>query len=151
MEKTQQERLKEVIHLYLGCDVTFRRKKIAGWSVAKLICVSTFGSYVIESKDKQFSIDAEEFEFKPILRSLDDMTEEEAKEFCKKEGWGENLENLVVLDGAIEFSIKGTKQQCVSRFTRMRPEMFAWCLSKRFDLFNLIPDGIAINAKELQK
>ena len=144
MEKTQQERLKEVIHLYLGCDCKIPK------GIGKLVGVCEWASYVEFSKSKSaHSVSVENVV--PILRSLDDMTVEEAKEFCKKEGWGENLENLVVLDGAIEFSIKGTKQQCVSRFTRMRPEMFAWCLSKRFDLFNLIPDGIAINAKELQK
>lgn len=85
---------------------------------------------------------------KMVLRKLSSMTEGEAREFCKLEGWGEDLENIVVTDASIEFT-QNKRTDAISRFTRCRPEMFLWLLSKHFDLFQLIESGLAIDKDTL--
>lgn len=67
---------------------------------------------------------------KPILRQLSDMTEEEEKQYHKirETGYTSNVERQMLNDAA------GTK----------------YLLSLGFDLFNLIPDGLAINKSSLK-
>ena len=88
-----------------------------------------------------------------ILRRLSSMTEEEARDFLFMEGWGESFQHICVTDSAIDFrrDFGDRSESCISRFTRCRPQMFAWFLSKGFDLFGLIESGLAIDKATLEK
>ena len=156
MEKTQQERLKEVIHLYLGCEVevttssaTFKGKLVGlffdQWKMPNgpmeltfQVCIDDHIYHLYKAKI-----------CKLILRSLDDMTEEEAIELYnhifpdvpRDDRFKANIIKSQIDKNGFYYEGRVSMQD----FT----EWFRWCLGKHFDLFNLIPDGIAINAKEL--
>jgi hypothetical protein len=73
---------------------------------------------------------------KPILRSLDDMTEEEARECGNLIYDFSNEPELVSKNGsAFEY--------------HLMPEEFHWLLSRGFDLFGLIDTGLAIEHPSL--
>lgn len=134
--------IKDYLHLYIGqriFDPTNKSFYPLDWN--------TFDRYYDEDEDRIMN------DIKISLRPLSRMSKSEAKEFCRLEGWGENLENIVVTDDAIDFKrvIGDRSETCISRFTRCRPEMFRWLLSKGFDLFSLIPDGLAIDATTISK
>lgn len=72
----------------------------------------------------------EEFEFvKPILRPLSDMNEEESKEVCKYIRDPKALQVFRTCFGK-EF---------------INPSVTRYLLSRHFDLFNLIHQGLAVN------
>src|SRR5690606_36571256 len=105
------EKLITALHLHLGCNVLNKDGVITRLD-------GLFIDWVLSNKIPQSEIP------KLILRPLPSMTEEEAREFCIKEGWGENMENIVVTDGAINYKrvvIGNLTESCVSRFTRCRP------------------------------
>jgi len=128
-------------HLYLGAEV-MSSNGVRGY---KLSSVSIGGNLNFTAAGFDVNIGSG---YKLLLRRLESMTEEEARHFCKMEGWGENLENIVVTDSAIEFN-QG-QMQAISRFTRCRPEMFSWLLSKSFDLFGLIDKKLALDINEVK-
>jgi len=110
--------MEDIIHLYLGCDVQYRRKGVESWNLARLVCVNTFGSYVVETKDAQFAIDVADWEVRLLLRPLSDMT---------------RIEELQYL------------AQSKSKWGPYHPEDMRTLLSKGFDLFGLIEAGLAID------
>jgi hypothetical protein len=132
------DKIRDILHLYLGAKCNVEGIGKYGWYRLSPAILT--------------SVENGEITVKPILRQLSSMTEEEAKDFCEMEGWGRDLENIVVTDGAIDFKrVVGSRTEtCITRFTRCRPEMFRWLLSKHFDLFNLIPEGLAIDADTLK-
>jgi hypothetical protein len=71
---------------------------------------------------------------KPILRPLSDMTEEESKEIGFWGVWHDVEFNALAWDDV-----------------HWSPEDFRILLSHHFDLFNLIPEGLAIDACTLKK
>lgn len=75
--------------------------------------------------------DAMEFGDIPILRPLSDMTKEEDKEF----------QATKVFQTATPVHIVGSMHWTA--------ETFRWLLSKHFDLFNLISEGLAIDKTKI--
>lgn len=76
-------------------------------------------------------------DIKPILRPLSDMTEEEMHE-CGN----------MVYDFSDEPDLN--KWEPKDFEIGLAPEQFQWLLSKGFDIFNLIRDGLAINKTTLK-
>ncbi len=79
--------LKDVIHLYLECEVMllFNKNKIG-----KLTGLNKFGVYLITVGEKSETF--EFYQFKPILRHLSSMTNEEFRR-CREIEEGFQLEN----------------------------------------------------------
>jgi hypothetical protein len=89
-------------------------------------------------------------EVKPLLRPLSDMTEQEFKEIFKPiqpgdvtdEDFKEAMQHLIK-NGIDAFDFDGVSAQIVFEYTRL-------LLSKHFDIFELIPAGLAIDKTTLQ-
>lgn len=102
------------------------------------------------TKNKSYSwVMAEYDKIKPFLRPLSDMTEEEFTEYAKTRGYNETP-NLTRKDKGWTFGTEdgssGTFLSLVPPYgDRHKPESFLYLLSKHFDLFNLISDGLAID------
>lgn len=142
-----EKNIEDYLHLYLDSEALYSICFVddrEAWTAPCRLFTDRYFSY-----RNDMSVDG----FRLYLRPLSDMTEEEAKEFCRLEGWGENLENIVVTDDAIDFKrvIGDRSEACISRFTRCRPEMFRWLLSHGFDLFELIDAGLAIDKTKSQQ
>lgn len=73
---------------------------------------------------------------KPILRDLSDMTEEE---------------KLHLYGMGFTHNSKGLQIEHPQKWPTFKPLQFLYLLSKGFDLFGLIPAGLAINAKDLKQ
>jgi hypothetical protein len=143
----KQERLKEVIHLYLGCEIMTPN------GIETLAIVGILGSdrqrvQTIKngmSCTTQFTLS----EIKPILRSLDDMTEEEIIQMEHEVYQFPEAVGLMPKQDYIRF-FRSTDDDVRSPFF-ICTKFANWARKNGFDCDNLIPDGIAINAKELQK
>ena len=119
-----EKKIEDYLHLYLGCEVwdSYNEKK----GVLFGIDLNTSGFDNVKVLHKV--VWSLSFEWiKPILRSVNDMTEEEKRNIDGTD-W-----NNTIPGGAWEYS----------------PETFRYLLSKHFDLFGLIKSGLAINAAEL--
>lgn len=149
----------QILAMYLGCQCKAQInyfEQSPQWVNGTIFGVSLSSIIVlpkdVNGKNWPHTVSFDDFsKVELCLGRLSDMTEEEAREFAKLEGWGENLENIVVTDRALEFEqvLSVTRQQCVSWFSRLRPDAFAYLLSKSFDLFGLIDAGEAIDEKTL--
>jgi len=109
--------IKDYLHLYLGCEV--------------LCDKATSGSIILNGHliDSALTVGAT---ITPLLRPLSSMTEEEMQECGNMEYNFSNDPELNTWDyKAFE--------------TLLSPEQFAWLLKRRFDLFNLIESGLAID------
>jgi hypothetical protein len=115
-------KLKDVLHLYLGCPC----KGDEGDMTYTLVDVGIDRSPMLLDK---YGNECVIFDFKPILRPLSSMTEEE-KLFC---GFS--------LEAAPQYYVD---EECFS-FKQVK-----YLLSKHFDLFNLIGEGLAIDTSNLK-
>ncbi len=137
--------LKDYLHLYFGCECLYNNKTTIysiqafdKWSeICDLRNVSLGGNF-----SNQVGIE----NIKLILRPLNDMTEEEMLEY------GKNVDSLKDCDnaefsraGAIVFSTNGFPNGHMYPDDYNTAESFRYLLSKGFDLFNLINDGLAID------
>lgn len=118
------KQLKDYLHLYLGCEMACHKDFIPNSREE-----STRGEgFCILTPDLLSDIDRNRLEygtphFKPILRPLSDMTEEEAKE---------------------AYTIRGK-----NAFHEFTGETVKYLLFKHFDLFDLIESGHAIDKTTL--
>jgi hypothetical protein len=122
-----EKRIEDYLHLYLGCDVEStggKRGKLIWTSYQDTACV------VYENDDPRGRVGYKNY-FKPILRPLSDMTEDEKVEF-----------------EATKVFVLATPVHHVGNM-QWTPETFRWLLSKQFDLFGLIESGLAINIKDV--
>jgi|SRR3989304_6284503 len=89
---------------------------------------------------------------KLILRPLSDMTEEEAKELAAIYT-GYRITYAKIKDGQIIFNylVGDQVDENVMDLGYMNGECFVHLLSKGFDIFNLIPEGIALNKTKVMK
>ena len=117
--------IKDYLHLYLGCEILFDNKlwilSKVGGRVIKLTRTGKFNKYV----------GARPVDVKLILRPLSDMTEEEYIEW----------HTIVV----------GDARDATRYFIETDGEKTRYLLSKQFDLFNLIPEGLAIDKTTLKQ
>lgn len=137
MKKT----FKEVAHLYLGCEVVSTAGKHMGIMVGVDLTQA-----VINPKD-EFNPKTTLVEYlKPILHRLEDMTDE----CC--------LEVSIILRASTAYSDISKIAQVREIFRRAKNmqtnilmcewfDLFVFLLSKHYDLFNLIDNGQAIDAK----
>jgi hypothetical protein len=124
-----EKKIQDYLHLYLGCEVMAgtHRCKLIGIEDGAIVMHSISGRHVILFAN-----------IKPILRCLSDMTEQEMQE-C----------------GNMEYDFSDdpdlNKWEPKDFEIGLSPRQFAWLLSKHFDLFDLIPDGLAIDKSTLKQ
>lgn len=157
MEKTQQERLKKVIHLYLGCEldtnITGDYFHPYGFVKIRELNINTIHDVLqaLYKKERDQSggyIDSDHIYCKPILRSLDDMTEEEIQQMeCAVYQFPEAV-GLMTKQDNIRF-FRSSDDDVRSPFF-ICTKIANWARKNGFDCDDLIPDGIAINAKEYE-
>lgn len=142
----QPEDLRRFLPLYIGCEVMVTRPESASVQM-RLTGISIDD---MDSEDEMFSaqvfegdgpdayegegnILVGEEEVQPILRPLSSMTEEDYKEM-QSQGLG----NYIRVEDWLTRYNDGV-------FDEFSPKMWLFLLSKHFDLFNLIPSGLAID------
>lgn len=123
--------LKDVLHLYLGCE-----------------CKDTFNDvmFVLDSRNLYlYSLSDSLNQIKPILRPLSSMTEEEAVELIslyipkdKTNLIGFGSVNMNQLNYKIGQSVLN------KHWDKLSAIEFQYLLSKGFDLFGLIDNGLAL-------
>jgi hypothetical protein len=84
------------------------------------------------------------YSIKPILRKLEDMTDDEC----------------MVVNEISPYFTKGTSERYIRErlycirdrimYLHLIPEVFHYCLKQGFDIFNLINSGLAIDSKTLK-
>jgi hypothetical protein len=140
--------IKDYLHLYLGCEC---KDNVTG-QVRKLHTVymdlNQRPVYELQNIDVVTTFYSEEF--KPILRPLSDMTEEEINECWKILEWSEMITTPSYRRNALneEFLDSDEGRECGwFSFIKILP----YLLKQSFDLFNLIPEGLAIDKITLVK
>lgn len=137
----EQIKFKNVAHLYLGCNIMLEdifNARIVGFDDKKPI--------VKDSKHFEKVIVNDWGLIKPILRNLEDMTEEE-KIYI--------VENITYRH--VKFSNAKNAISCFdwNRYGKKNIELcvqeFPYLLKQNFDLFNLIPSGQAIDQSTIKK
>lgn len=111
-----QKNIKDYLHLYVGCEIAFSEDnyKYKGFHLTN--------SFISQQK---------QYEFKPILRLLTNMTNEERIEFV-------TLINI----GILHINIPNQNNN-------FHTEQFLYLLKKGFDLFGLIEAGLAIDKSKI--
>lgn len=136
MKKT----FKEVAHLYYGCQMVLIHND--GSSQQCELDPIIF-SWIVQENGIEMP-----FELKPILHRLEDMTDEhclEAATILRAECY---TENHVRIAGVKEI-IKRAHNMQTNILMGEWIQLFTWMLSKGYDLFQLIDNGQAIDAKTI--
>jgi hypothetical protein len=131
-------KLQDYLHLYIGCEGIAE-------TIAKFKTRLVISNHTNDMRDGVDLEDAIQYNFKPILRPLSDMTEEEFREIFNPiqpkdvadEDFKDAMQNLIE-NGIDAFDFDGMSAQTVFELTRK-------LLSKHFDLFGLIEAGLAID------
>lgn len=141
-----ERKLSDYLHFYLGCEVQIATRRMSTDGMIDDTRIGIFQGYWDNhrlSARIQFRAGPEGhcqiFFIKPILRPLSDMAYEEFVEAGKihiSEG------------GTIAVTLEEVRSNTV---LPMRPKTFVYLLSKGFDLFNLIPDGLASDKTTLKQ
>jgi len=87
---------------------------------------------------------------KPILRPLSDMTEEEAKEVVNRQfkSWSIPIyegHSSLCIDVKFQIDVGNKFNHTQIDYDRISPDAFHYLLKQGFDLFNLIPAGLAVD------
>lgn len=145
--------IKDYLHLYLGCEVEVRKKdrdkKWLRGFISEISRGSNHGDWVEVNFKEIVTVLNQEWEerssnfhnyfigydeIKPILRPLSDMTEEEKKWLNEHE---KLKDEFIGLSTEVYFLIE------------WQAEKIRYLLCKGFDLFNLIPEGLALDKTRL--
>lgn len=120
--------LKDYLHLYLGCEcIGYYRTKDGNTGEEVIVELrKTLVSVSIDGFDLNGNLKVEEF--KPILRPLSDMTEEEVEDYM----------------GLVCVEAKPFNQFAINAAMYTK-----WLLSKHFDLFGLIDAGLATDKTKI--
>lgn len=146
--------IKDYLHLYLGCEGQYyagygRHGK--QWVKARLVGFTSQGKLILICYDKKgaewgYDVVAGHDEFKPSLRRLSSITKEEVADlmgvdgFIKRGNWSSPFFQCEYEDLENETHSKHLY------LSQMSPEQTVFLLSKGFDLFNLIDEGLAFDA-----
>lgn len=151
-----KKEMKDFIHLYLGCEVlgTYNdtngsRGYLTGVTNGGTECEIQFileDGINVEEQPVFNSID----EVKLILRPLSDMSEEEAKELLLMND-GEATKIHKITNGGITYGIRNDSEKYTRYFGSLNPPQFVYLLSRGFDLFELIPAGLAIKQSAVKR
>ncbi len=146
---TDKQELKDVLHLYLGCEVQtkIRRETSKGQPMRKLkgrLC--DFDLLVpncvgIHLEDEKYDTDTTSLpisDIKPILRPLSDMTDKEIKDIQKL--------TLLSYNGCHTDSWVKTN----TKYWLYEAQRTKYLLKQGFDLFGLIESGQAIDKTTLK-
>lgn len=161
--------LKDVIHYYIGCDVIVDGKERGRLLGANPVPNSVGQVYwdiqteeMQQNEDEDFAMpynddtDMGELRIKPILRQLEDITDEEVKEFIEWDKLNgmylnvryERIKNGIDIFYSIDAEDQGVYPQYYHiTFHTFAPKEFQFLISRSFDLFGLLQSGQAINAK----
>lgn len=123
------KQLKDYLHLYLGCELAKKDLPDSFKEGARK-------ANVLDGETRDYFLKSGNSGWLPILRPLSSMTEEELQE-CGN----------MIYDFSDDPELNNHKWQ---DFEISAPEQFHYLLSKHFDLFNLIPEGLAIDATTLK-
>jgi hypothetical protein len=130
-----EKKIEDFLPFYLGCEV----KGSEGTATYILVGVTNDGGALFKTKEG-FSIDPGHG-FKILLRQISDMTEEEVNFIFK-------TATLRSLEIKGDFSKKKLVLEICKRLSE-QAWLFQYLLSKHFDLFNLIPSGLAIDKSKI--
>lgn len=156
--KSSLDKIRDILHLYLGCEVSVTN--IEG-RYTTFIDYDFFKRFYDED-DNRFMNDP-----KPILRQLSSMTEEDRKEIFllvfKRHFMGDNITRRdegtknarwVLWSGVDRLFLYDEGDigaDCdLANWHIHQATIVKHLLSKHFDLFNLIPEGLAIDADTLK-
>lgn len=140
--------IKEYLHLYLGCQCEHTCWDDAGDDMPGSKKTRRTGEL-----DLSILEDIDWFRPKLLLRPLSDMTEEEFEQFRTITGYPNHNATFEGADG-VHIKYRYGKKSTVNGFktsiniNSIRPDMLKYLLSRGFDLFNLVSDGLAINKTE---
>jgi hypothetical protein len=131
--------IKDYLHLYLGCEVLWEDESgnTGGTEILD-------GHLIESSKVLKIII-------KPILRPLSDITKEEVADlmgvdgFIKRGNWSEPFFQCEYEDLSNDQRFKHLY------ITQMSPTQTVFLIKSRFDLFNLIPEELAIDKTKTNK
>lgn len=161
-----EKKIEDYLHLYLGCTLKSDTGTVKLMSVIAEIPPCTNWGIAVLNGNQTYS--TELGNYKPILRPLSDITEEEAIEVFKMCSlfdlsecvfeFGENYETWINAekDGRVIDAIKfvGDNIEMMNNkdgFSAINPisGVTKYYLSKHFDLFGLIDAGLAIDKTKL--
>lgn len=132
-----EKQLKDYLHFYLGCDIQLPVSESPETKgVVKLTPEYLLAMYVHNEWDYA----------KLILRKLSSMTEEEC--WYSQNNFGHFVKGTS--DEYIKNRLHCIKESYME-FRNIMPDQFRWLLSKHFDLFDLIPAGLAIEASTINQ
>jgi len=151
--------IKDYLHLYVGCTLRCDTGFVILMSVIpEIIPHTSFGIAVINGSE---SYRTNLGDYMPVLRPLSDITEEEAIELVKISEWkqyGEHphkREYRAYRNGFNEIVVswgESIREKNVPVAKEVFGfEEFRYLLSKGFDLFNLITEGLAIDKTTTKK
>lgn len=158
------KKIEDYLHLYLGCEV---RTNDTAMDTILRGRTGTFVGFTDESRTSvimKFRAGPDGraglWNIKPLLRPLSDMTEQEAIEFCclhytiqntiKYASWDDGRDTRYGKP-RVYFETTGFKQSGSIPLDKLMPEGFVYLLSKHFDLFRLIEDGLAIDSTKINE
>jgi hypothetical protein len=138
--------IKDYLHLYLGCECRIGDSKKREWirMVSELSVCTGINHLNIQIWYKSSSC-------KPILRPLSDITKEEVADlmgvdgFIKRGNWSEPFFQCEYEDLSNDQRFKHLY------ITQMSPTQTVFLIKSRFDLFNLIPEELAIDKTKTNK
>lgn len=140
--KQNMKDIKDYLHLYLGCEFV---SKWPGWQAEN-------DPFILCPAD----LERGKFEYiKPILRPLSSMTEEETEQYLRlKHNAYSGEYEIKISDAGFWWLFKGISTDQKFKFfgeilDESNAEQFQYLLSKSFDLFGLIEDGLAIDKTKL--
>lgn len=123
-----------ILAMYLGCDCQYIDEDF-NELILPLLAVNMSGyAWFV---DPEFDEAIEIKNVKPILRNLSSMTEEET--IASELGCYDYRGVIVYYDPMFPHS------------EQFSPDQFAYLLSKSFDVFNLIEDGVAIDRDSINE
>ena len=140
------KQLKDYLHLYLGCECIFEGSWYELVGIITNLPLEEEQEYNVRLYNDHHGHEKSLYEdVKPLLRPLSDMTDEELLHAGKIFGW-HHLSDSSIIAQTKELMTTNyfyTKQTNIHGGTWV--DVFHYLLSRHLDLFDLIPDGIAID------
>ena len=135
MKQENKELLLRYLSMALPCGVIINTPNGDGYlnSINQTIFGNEYGINIKPTRRDYFN--DEENNFKPFLRPMSRMTDEEKKEF----------DNFCVID---EFAWKGNSEIGYKNQAIIMSNAINWLLNNHFDIFGLIHKGLAIEVTE---
>lgn len=147
--------LKDVLHFYIGCELYSEGTKSP---IGTLYGLTNHGKN-IHIKVSGVDYYPQNVGYKPILRPLSDMTEEEAIELVKLSEWSQYGTHPLIREYrtfrnsfgqiVVSWGESHREKNVPVDKTVFRPQEFLYLLKQGFDLFSLIESGQAINKTKL--